>query len=267
MKKILVSLLLFINTAMATMSNFSIDKTEVDYAKNEFVIISFTLAHYEKTNYRLYTGKNGQVFLDFDSPSDFDYLAVYPVFTVPVDLRAVTGDFLSPGETHTVVLNVREVRSSDGQIMQSQQFPITVKKNLSQNYEVNSRVTDPTGAWFDPALNGVGFVLMQVENGSVMYYYGYDAAGKRLWLISEVIDETWIKGEAKTLMMYEGQADANTNFTTPPANASGTVEWGKVEMRFDDCNSGSAKLSGADGEQTFTLVKLAVPGAVHCVKN
>ncbi len=109
--------------------------------------------------------------------------------------------------------------------------------------------------------------MIQVENGSVMYYYGYDAAGKRLWLISEVIDETWIKSEAKTLVMYEGKADTNTNFTTPPANAPGTVEWGKVEMRFDDCSSGSAKLSGADGEQTFTLTKLAVPSAVHCVKN
>ncbi len=268
MKKILLSLVLFINAAMATMSSFSIDKNEVDYARNELLSVNFKTTGIQpgvRVEYHLYLGENGQVFLDIYSPTDDDFPISFPRlnFTVPLALQSLTGNFLLPGETKMVILNVREVLPSNSGIVQSQQFSILAKNTMPNNYTQVS-ITDPTGAWFDPALNGVGFVLMQVENGSVMYYYGYDDGGKRLWLLSEVIDETWIKGEAKTLVMYEGKADANTNFTTPPGTAPGTVEWGSVEMRFDDCNSGFAKLSGADGEQIFTLTKLAVPSALHC---
>ncbi len=233
MKKILIFLVLFINYSYASMSDFSINKTEVDYTKDEFIIVTFKLSGSKldsRTEYRLYLHENKQIFLDLYSPTDDELPLSFPNlnFAVPVSLKTLTGDFLLPGETKTVVLNVRKV-SSDGRVIQSQQFSI-LAKNTMPNNSTQVPITDPTGAWYDPALNGVGFVLMQVENGSVMYYYGYDDAGKRLWLISEVIDETWIKSEAKTLVMYEGKADVNTNFTTPPANAPGTVEWGKVEM-------------------------------------
>lgn len=45
----------------------------------------------------------------------------------------------------------------------------------------------------------------------------------------------------------------------------GVAEWGNVEIRFDNCTSGYAKLSGADGVQIFNLTKLAMQSGIHCV--
>ncbi len=217
------------------------------------------------TGYRVHYKEfpNKVIYIDLDLSSGLDFLGTrYQEIIRQIDVRSVLGHHFTDSNVKLIFRSKNEdsdaLGVNDYQLMKA--FDLTIVNSVANK----TPITDPTGAWFDPALNGVGFVLMQVENGSVMYYYGYDDAGKRLWLLSEVIDETWIKGEAKTLVMYEGKADANTNFTTPPGTAPGTVEWGKVEMRFDDCSSGFAKLSGADGEQTFTLTKLAVPGAVHC---
>lgn len=264
MKYLLLFLTIFFNSALATMSNFSIDKTEIDYAKGELITVSFTMAHYENTSYRLYQDyTNGELFLDFDSPSDFDFLAVYPTYTVPIDLSTLTGYPLS--KSRTWVLNIREVRRSDNIVKQSQSFNITVKNTYPNDKDSSFRLTDPSGSWYDRTLNGTGFTVMQFQNGTVVQYYGYDSDGKRLWLLSDVIDEAWVRAEAKTLTMYEGKADVFTNFTTPPANVPGIAKWGNIEIRFDNCDVGYAKLSGTDGEQTFNLTKLAAPSGVHCM--
>lgn len=128
-------------------------------------------------------------------------------------------------------------------------------------------LSDPSGTWYQPSLSGTGFVIMQYDNGTVIQYYGYDSDGKRLWLLSDTLDEAWVRGKTKTLTMYEGQADKKTDFNTPPANSPGIIKWGKVEIRFDSCNKASAKLSGTDGEQIFSLVKLANPTNIYCLEN
>lgn len=201
--------------------------------------------------------------LDFGVP----VLIYSTIILNPSDYKRLS----SVGETSNINLVLRAYENASdeksypkGTPTVVETLPITIVRSLSGNHIA---ITDPTGAWYAPKLDGTGFVLMQVAGGSVMYYYGYDKDGKRLWLVSEVINETWVKGEVKNFVMYEGQADTNTSFTTPPANAPGTVTWGKVEMRFDSCNKGYAKLDGVDGEQTFDLVKLAVPNAVHCMRS
>ncbi len=246
--------------------------TVMDWAKNQSITfgrctdIRMGVANIigYRVHYKNFPNKVIYIDLDLSSGLGFGF-SDYQEVTQQINIRSVLGHRFTDSNVKLIFRSKNEdsdaLGVNDYQLIKV--FDLTIVNSAANT----TPITDPSGAWYDPNLDGTGFVLMQLENGSVMYYYGYDNAGKRLWLISEVIDETWIKGEAKTLVMYEGQADVNTNFTTPPANAPGTVEWGNVEIRFDDCNNGYAKLSGIDGEQTFTLVKLAVPGAVHCVKN
>lgn len=151
----------------------------------------------------------------------------------------------------------------------SENFTNSTGERYTQTIEVVSsdkktKIKDPSGTWYQPSLSGTGFVVMQYENGTVVQYYGYDAEGGRLWLLSDVMDEAWVKGEAKTLTMYEGKADSATGFTTPPVDAPGIEEWGTLELQFDSCSKATAKLQGTDGEQTFELQPLAKPSAVHC---
>jgi uncharacterized repeat protein (TIGR02543 family) len=112
-----------------------------------------------------------------------------------------------------------------------------------------------TGDWYDPAYNGSGFNIIQTTQGLLLFYYGWDNAGHRLWLISDIGPKQVNSGTPLVLNM--NQTNTNTGrFLTPAAPSTLTV-WGKLTITFGaGNNTASATLSGKDGTVGLSLMRL-----------
>ncbi len=117
-----------------------------------------------------------------------------------------------------------------------------------------------SGLWYDPASNGTGFNLIAAENGFFATYYGRNAAGGPLWLISTEVPT----GTLKTNTQYTTILGATTAGTfSKPAYAVET--WGQLDITFQSCNRATATLSGKDGTQKLNLQRLTtITGAGGC---
>lgn len=114
------------------------------------------------------------------------------------------------------------------------------------------------GLWYDPALDGEGYNIVTTPSGTVIYFYGSDEHGNRLWMISETIKDIFREGKTKVITMYESTGGV---FDTPVRSARALSVWGVLRLTFDDCNGGTARLNGIDGLKTSNIIKLAaVPG-------
>lgn len=110
------------------------------------------------------------------------------------------------------------------------------------------------GLWFDTALDGEGYNIIITNTSTVFFFYGYDREGNRLWLLSETLAGAPKVGEAVTLTMYSASGGT---FDVPRPSSESLSVWGEMEVTFNSCTDGEASLSGADGEKTSNLVKLA----------
>lgn len=117
-----------------------------------------------------------------------------------------------------------------------------------------------TGLWYDPATNGTGFNLIAAENGFFATYYGRNAAGGPLWLISTEVPT----GTLRTNTPYTTILGATTAGTfSQPAYAVET--WGQLDITFQSCNRATATLAGKDGTQKLNLQRLTtIAGADKC---
>ena len=110
-----------------------------------------------------------------------------------------------------------------------------------------------TGMWYDPAYEGSGFNVLMSGSGLIFYYYGWDNNHNRLWLFSDIGPAQITSGTAITLAMHETNGGS---FPTPAPSSTGTP-WGTLKINFSSCNAATATLSGADGDTTLDLQKLA----------
>jgi hypothetical protein len=110
------------------------------------------------------------------------------------------------------------------------------------------------GVWYDPATPGEGFTVTQGRQGTVSFYYGYDAFGERLWLISDVIRTHFYAGASVSVDMYLGQAGT---FALP---GSAVSPWGTMTITAESCESVRFELSGIDGVKRLQGVRLADGG-------
>lgn len=117
-----------------------------------------------------------------------------------------------------------------------------------------------TGLWFDPLLDGEGYVVFIVEGGILVHYFGFDSEGNRLWLISEVFGDEFNLGDTITMNMIV--ADEGS-FTEPAAPDSFEV-YGTLEARFDMCGEGQFILDGRDGVKNSMVTKLARLAGADC---
>ncbi len=143
-----------------------------------------------------------------------------------------------------------------------------------QAFRVDSPPPDPpvlaasnnafNGLWYDPALDGEGYNIVTAAAGTVIYFYGSDRGGRRLWLVSELITEPFMTGAPTSIVMYESTGGV---FAAPVPSRRGLAPWGALDLEFDDCNTGVSRLVGSDGDKTSQLIKLAgVPGS-NCVNG
>ncbi len=117
-----------------------------------------------------------------------------------------------------------------------------------------------SGLWFDPALDGEGFNLLETGSGLVVTFYGYDKSGQRLWLISNALSDPVAFDTELTVTMLEGQG-GEFQLPLPPSELN---EWGSLSMKFSDRDSGLFRLSGVDGDKVSEVIKLAGVAAQDC---
>ena len=115
-----------------------------------------------------------------------------------------------------------------------------------------------TGVWYDPETEGQGFTIQMTPRGLILFYYGYDALGARLWLISSLETPPLAFADSMGMDLFRG---AGGVFGQPMPD---TESWGRVELTFDDCDSGRAVLEGTDGRIEMALIKLAGIEGVLC---
>ncbi|MEM9301716.1 MAG: haloalkane dehalogenase [Pseudomonadota bacterium] len=118
----------------------------------------------------------------------------------------------------------------------------------------------PAGLWYDPGRDGEGFNVVESAEGTTVYFYGYDAEGEALWLISETLPATLRAGEEFTLAAFRGQGGSFAE----PLPGSELAPWGSVTIRIDDCSKGLFELDGEDGVKRSQVVKLAGVDGHYC---
>lgn len=135
-----------------------------------------------------------------------------------------------------------------------------IDPNGDANLQTSSPVEQPeaalelNGVWYDQATAGEGFTVTQGRQGTVVTYYGYDAFGERLWLISDVIRTHFYAGDSVTVDMYVGQAGT---FALP---GSAVSPWGTMTITAESCQSVRFELDGSDGLKRLHGVRLADAG-------
>lgn len=103
-----------------------------------------------------------------------------------------------------------------------------------------------SGNWFDPSRNGEGFNLVAGEEGAVLFYYGADPDGERLWLISDLLTDPLTLGEEYEVTVYR---TSGGRFGQPLPPSESRVNWGEATLRFEDCTHGEIGLQGEQGEE------------------
>jgi murein DD-endopeptidase MepM/ murein hydrolase activator NlpD len=121
-----------------------------------------------------------------------------------------------------------------------------------------------TGLWYDPAFDGEGFNIVTTDGGTIVYFYGSDDRGNRLWLISDLIPGEIKTGVPITVSMYESTGGI---FPTPVPSARGLSQWGTLSLLFSACNAGQSTLSGIDGSKNSQITKLAGVAGAACVEG
>ncbi len=123
-------------------------------------------------------------------------------------------------------------------------------------------ITDPfglSGVWFDPATSGEGFTITGDATGLLIYYFGRDGGGGRLWLVSNFYQEPLFFGESFTVTMSKSKSGT---FADPDPQ---TQEWGTATFIFDSCENARVQMNGDDGfKQLDNLIPLATVGNLVC---
>jgi hypothetical protein len=135
------------------------------------------------------------------------------------------------------------------------------RPKLIVSYEISELQMATSGLWFDPALDGEGYNVIQSPAGTVVFFYGYTANGERLWLVSETSIDPIVIGEELLLELFRGQPG---NFDNP-APSTQLQSWGSLSITLDSCTTGQFILQGVDGNKTANVVKLAGIQGTNCI--
>ncbi len=133
---------------------------------------------------------------------------------------------------------------------------------LEVEYSRTGTGFDFSGPWFDPSLDGEGYLIFQTPAGWLFYYFGYSTEGTRLWLISELVTlEELVPGVPFELPMLVG--DPGT-FTMPTPSTE-LKPYGTLSVTFNTCTEGIFILDGLDGVKTSDVVKIVGVDGTECL--
>ena len=116
-----------------------------------------------------------------------------------------------------------------------------------------------SGQWYDPVYSGSGFGFQMLESGLLVTYFGWDATGNRLWLVSEIGPKVLEWNTPVVVNMYSTVGGV---FNNPQHNV---VQWGSLTLNFSTCEAATGSLVGKDGVQNLSLRLLAgIAGQSGC---
>ncbi len=119
-----------------------------------------------------------------------------------------------------------------------------------------------SGLWFDPTLPGDGFNLVAGDTASVVYFYGSDTRGQRLWLISEPFQASLAAGSEFEIELYQA---TEGSFDTPADPETHLERWGQLRWTIRSCRRIDSSLEGDAGERkSAELVKLLGIDGADC---
>ena len=120
---------------------------------------------------------------------------------------------------------------------------------------------DYTGPWFDPDLDGEGYLIFNTPVGWLIYYFGYSESGDRLWLISDIVDiGAPVFGQDYEFSMLVG-TPGSFEMPTPSANLEA---WGTLWINLTNCTTGLFTMDGADGMKVANVQKIVGVEGLTC---
>jgi hypothetical protein len=117
---------------------------------------------------------------------------------------------------------------------------------------------DLSGLWYNPELDGEGFNVLIADAGLVVYFYGYDSSGERLWLVTETLVADFGFGEEVDLRAFKARRG---DFDSPVPSDRSLVEYGLISVSFGSLDSARFTVTGFDGSKFSSTVFLADAGA------
>ena len=132
---------------------------------------------------------------------------------------------------------------------------------LEVSYTTTGSPFDYSGPWFDPTLDGEGYLVYQTPAGWLIYYFGYSTDGQVLWLISNLVQlDQLILGEPFELSM----AKSTPGTFTMPTPGSELTPYGTLSVTFYSCTTGQFILDGLDGLKTSNVIQLIGVDGTDC---
>ncbi len=106
-----------------------------------------------------------------------------------------------------------------------------------------------SGLWYDPTLDGEGFNVLVADAGMVVFFYGYDTNGERLWLVSDTITGEFVFGEDFHVPVYKA---VEGDFASPVNSQDALVKYGLLSMSFGSLRSATRGFHGKGLLFSFT---------------
>ncbi|MBT8047082.1 MAG: DNRLRE domain-containing protein [Xanthomonadales bacterium] len=113
--------------------------------------------------------------------------------------------------------------------------------------------SDWSGPWFDPTLDGEGYLVFVTPAGWLIYYFGYSSDNQRLWLVSDIVTIDPVEfGTTYEFSMLVGAPGSYTE----PTPSSELTSWGTLQVVLDGCTTGVFTLDGVDGVKVSNAQKI-----------
>ena len=117
------------------------------------------------------------------------------------------------------------------------------------------------GAWFDFSTEGEGFNLIVTPIGSVIYYYGFDNSGDRLWFISGLMQQVLAVGQTINTDLFKATVGT---FDNPVPSEQSLVKWGTLSIVVVDCTHITITMDTMEGLKVSNTVKIAGVVGLTC---
>jgi len=119
-----------------------------------------------------------------------------------------------------------------------------------------------SGAWFNPARDGEGFILEFVDDSQLLtYWFTYDSDGSQMWLLG--LGEVDAAGQAMLNMQRATGGRFGDQFDPQDVQLE---DWGQLSFQFDDCSEASYGWFAAApyGSGGFDIGRLTVLKDTDC---
>ena len=120
---------------------------------------------------------------------------------------------------------------------------------------------DYSGPWFDPTLDGEGYLVYQTPAGWLIYYFGYSSGQNFMWLVSDLVRlDQLVLGEPFEMNLLIGTPGTFEQ----PTPSTELKPYGTLSVQFDSCTTGVFIIDGADGRKTSNVVKIVGVDGTIC---